>query len=70
MKKYIDNNLEHVFPQPVLIGGVIFIVMGLLVMFEIWYFGILMMVLGLYVVLGMNGARIDVEGRRFKSYSK
>ena len=70
MKKYIDNNLGLVFPQPVLFGGVIFIVMGLLVMFEIWYFGILMMVLGLYVVLGMNGARIDVEGRRFKSYSK
>lgn len=70
MKKYIDNNLGLVFPQPVLIGGVIFIVMGLFVMFEIWYFGILMMVMGSYVVLGMNGARIDVEGRRFKSYSK
>lgn len=58
------------FPQPVMIGGIVFGAVGILAALEIWYFGLLMIFLGGYVGLGVNGVRIDAEGKRYKSYSK
>jgi len=66
----IDNNLGPVFPPQVMVGGIVFCGFGILVLFQIWYMGVLMIVLGGYVGFGVNGIRIDVAGKRYKSYTK
>ena len=66
----IDNNLGPVFPPQVMVGGLVFCGFGILVLFQIWYMGIIMIVLGGYVGIGVNGNRIDASGQRFKTYTK
>jgi len=66
----IDSNLGPVFPQPVMIGGLVFAGFGIILLFQIWYMGILMIVLGGYVGIGVNGVCIDTTRMMFKTYTK